>query len=315
MTTDPWAGFRAPVGARFEIWLLRRGAFSKLFFFLLVGIALRLIKGDQMEFSFRLRTISWSALPDLKAIGVNLAMVAVLAFIGLVISARETRALQNVRDRQGAKVLNAVLSQDPPRYYLYLRPFFLTRRMNLSNPKHGTLPMQVSYYSETKTTDLETMLERAVHQSGFLVALGQPGEMIGAGRIAVAKEEWKGRFESLARAAACIFVIPSHTTGTKWEVEWLRENAFLAKCVFIMPPRIKEKIVWRKRKLVKITVDMKTLWNKAASVLAESGLFLPAYSEAGLVFTLSDAGVVRTSAGIGDTARLRANMVKIGASL
>jgi hypothetical protein len=87
--------------------------------------------------------------------------------------------------------------------------------------------------------------------------------------------------------------------------------------VFIMPPKInaREKIEWRKRKLVRVTVDMKMQWEKAASALAESDFHLPAYSEAGLLFTLNDAGAVRTTAEIGDAARLRANMAKIGAIL
>jgi hypothetical protein len=210
-----------------------------------------------------------------------------------------------------------VLHQNAPRYFLYLRPFFLTRRMDLANPKRGSSPMLVSYHRETETTDLETMLERAVRKSGPLIALGQPGEIIGAGRLSVPDEDWKLPFEALARAAVCIFVIPSQRTGTAWEIKWLRDNTYLAKCVFIMPPRIKtkEKINWRKRKLVRITVDMKTLWTEAARILGDSGIHLPTYSEAGLLFMLDDSGAVKASAEIGDGVRLAANMAKIGAPL
>jgi hypothetical protein len=177
--------------------------------------------------------------------------------------------------------------------------------------------MQVSYYNQSETTDLETMLERAVHQSGILVALGQPGEMIGAGRVAVAEEEWKDRFAALARYAACIFVIPSHRTGTAWEIQWLHQNDLLAKCVFVMPPKVKprEKIVWRKRKLIRYTVDMKSLWSQAAGILAKSDLVLPPYSDTGLVFTISEHGAIGMTAKIGDGAQLRASLAKIGANL
>jgi hypothetical protein len=141
--------------------------------------------------------------------------------------------------------------------------------------------------------------------------------MIGAGRLVVPEEEWKPPFEALARAASCIFVIPSHTTGTTWEIKWLRDNAYLTKCVFIMPPKIKtrERIEWRKRRLVRVTVDMKSLWKNAASVLADSEIHLPAYAEAGLLFTLNDSGAVRTSAAIGNRAWLQANMANTGAIL
>jgi len=84
-----------------------------------------------------------------------------------------------------------------------------------------------------------------------------------------------------------------------------------------MPPKIKtrERIEWRKRRLVRVTVDMKSLWKNAASVLADSEIHLPAYSEAGLLFTLDDSGAVRTSAAIGNRAWLQANMATTGAIL
>lgn len=84
-----------------------------------------------------------------------------------------------------------------------------------------------------------------------------------------------------------------------------------------MPPKIKprEEFVWKKRKLIRYTVDMKSLWNQAAGVLATGGLMLPPYSDAGLVFTYSDDMAVRITAKIGDGARLRTALTKVGASL
>jgi hypothetical protein len=318
MATGLESELRWPLHKRFWVWLLRCGAFSKSVFLVAAGIFYQtFVQRDQVQIPIGGRTIYRDVPLNLADVGLAIAIMLVLLVIGVFISVRETRSAQKARDREGSEILEAVLSKNAPRYYLYLRPFFLTRHMDLMNPKRGNLPTMVSHYSERETTDLETMLERAVRKSGPLIALGQPGEMIGAGRLAVPDAEWKLPFEALARRAVCIFVIPSHTTGTTWEVKWLRDNAYLAKCVFIMPPKIKtrEKIELRKRKLVRITVDMNILWEKAASVLAESDFHLPAYSEAGLLFTLNDAGAVRTRAEIGDAARLRTNMAKIGAIL
>jgi hypothetical protein len=312
--TDPWSRFRGPLSARLKVWALRCGAFSAVFFVGAAGIVLQFVLGRQMEFHFRQTTFYWT---DYRDLAPSLVVACVLASIGVVISYRERRASQRIRDRQGAEVLQAVRSNNPPRYYLYLRPFFLTNRMNVLNPQHGDWPMQVSYFGETKATDIETLLERAVHKSGVLVALGQPGEMIGAGRVLVAEEEWKEQFEVLARNAEGIFVIPSHRTGTAWEIGWLHENHLLGKCIFVMPPKIKprEKFDWKKRKLIRYTVDMKSLWNQAAGVLATGGLMLPPYSDAGLIFTCSDGLAVGMTAKIGDGTRLRTALTKVGASL
>jgi len=280
MATGSVSEFRWPLYQRFWVWLLSRGAFSKALFLMAAGICYQtFLLRDQIQIHIGSRIIYRDAPLSLGDVGPAITMMLVIAVIGGFISVRETRSVQKARDRKGAELLNAVLSQNAPHYFLYLRPFFLTRRMDLANPKHGRWPMLVSFYSERNTTDLETMLERAVRKSGPLIALGQPGEMIGAGRLVVPEEEWKPPFEALARAASGIFVIPSHTTGTAWEIKWLRDNAYLTKCVFIMPPKIKtrERIEWRKRRLVRVTVDMKSLWKNAASVLADSEIHLPAY--------------------------------------
>jgi hypothetical protein len=84
-----------------------------------------------------------------------------------------------------------------------------------------------------------------------------------------------------------------------------------------MPPKIKprEKFVWKKLKLIRYTLDMKSLWNQAAGVLATGGLMLPPYSDAGLVFTYSEDMVVGMTAKIGDGDQLRTTLAKVGASL
>jgi hypothetical protein len=292
MSKDPEWELRWPLHKRFWVWLLRCGAFSKPLFFIAAFIVYYVFVHElPPSFGF-------------GDVGLAVGVMVVFVVIGRRISVHETRSVQRARDRKAAEILEAALNKKLSRYYLYLRPFFLTGYLDLTNPEHQGLPFAVSHYSEAKTTDLETLLERAVRKSGPLVALGQPGEMIGAGRLAVPEEVWKARFVALARRASCIFVIPSHTTGTTWEIRWLQDNGHLAKCAFIMPP------------FVRIAgIDMKFLWELAASVLAESNLHLPAYSAPGLVFTLNDAGTVRTRAEIGNAARLRTKLAKIGAML
>lgn len=308
--------WRLPPRKRLWFWLLSIGAFSKPFFLVAAGVFFQtFVHTEQVQVPIGGRLVSRDVPLTLSQAVIGLVIALLVAAIGAVIHFYETRSLQKARDRNGLAILQAVLGGNAPRYFLYLRPFFLTRHMDLANPKHGKLPTMVSFYSEGKTTDVEIMLERAVRKSGPLIALGQPGETIGAGRIAMTEEEWKPTFEALARRAACIFIVPSERTGTRWEIAWLRDGAYLAKAIFIMPPKLTEKTELRRGKLTRIRVDMESLWRQAAGVLSKEGIHLPPYSKSGLLFKLDNAGAMLPTAEIGDGAGLRASLAKIGVDL
>jgi hypothetical protein len=305
-----------PPQRRLWPWLLSKGAFSKPFFLVAAAVFFQtFVHTEQVQIPIGNRILTRDVPPSLGQATTGLVIALLIAALGAVIHFYEVRSLQRGRDRNGLAILQAVLGEDAPHYFLYLRPFFLTRRMDLANANHGTLPTMVRFYSEGKREDLETMLERAVRKSGPLIALGQPGEMIGAGRLAVAEEEWKSRFEVLARKAACIFIVPSERTGTRSEIEWLRDNGYLSKAVFIMPPKLTEKIEWRRGKLSRIRVDMESLWKRAAARLAQDAIHLPLYSKSGLLFKLDEAGGIRATSEFGDGGRLRAGLAKIAVDL
>lgn len=305
-----------PPQRRLWFWLLSKGAFSKPIFFVAAAVFFQtFVHTEQIQIPIGNRVVTRDVPLSLGQAITGLVIALLIAALGAVIHIRETRSLQRARDRNGLAILQAVLGECAPRYFLYLRPFFLTRRMDLANPKHRKLPTMVRFYSEGKTEDLETMLERAVRKSGPLIALGQPGEMIGAGRLAVPDEEWKSRFEVLAGRARCIFIVPSERTGTRSEIAWLRDNGHLSKAVFIMPPKLIEKTEWRHGKLRRIRVDMESLWKQAAVGLAKEAIHLPSYSRSGLLFKLDEAGVIQATAEFGDGGELRAGLAKIAVDL
>jgi hypothetical protein len=290
--------WRGPLYERAWYWMLGRGYFSKPFFLFAACIFYKVFINENR---YQVGNIvvyqhDWS----FSTLAIGLGSFAVVTVIGGLIHLGEAKYVQRARDRKAAEMSEAVMTGHAPPYFLYLRPFFLTRRMDLANPKHAQIPTTVNFYSEGKKIDLETMLERAVRKYGILLALGQPGEMLGAGRLAVDDKEWKERFEALAVAAECIFVIPSHTTGCKWEIEWLRGHAYLSRSVFIMPP-----------KLDRQKVDIEQRWRQAASALVGSGINLPIYNPSGLLFTLNPAGSVAAVREIGNTAHLRAKVAEI----
>jgi hypothetical protein len=71
-----------------------------------------------------------------------------------------------------------------------------------------------------------------------LVGLGRPGEAIGAGRYMTDDVDWQSVFEPLASAASGIIVVPSLTSGTRWEIEWIVQNKMLNKTLFIYPQHV-----------------------------------------------------------------------------
>lgn len=295
------ANWRDPLYKRLWYGALVRGYLSKPFLFLAgAGFYAAFVQEKRYQVgSIVAYRHDWS----FSSLAVGLMLIVVFGFVGLLVRAAETGAVQRARDRKAAEIMEAVLAHAGPRYLLYLRPFFLTRRMNLKNPKHGSFPTMVTYYSEGKKLDFETMLERAARKLGPLLALGQPGEMIGAGRLAVDDEHWKARFEALALSADCIFVIPSNTTGCTWEIAWLREHAFLSKVVFIMPPQLDKKI------------NIERCWKQTEAALAGSGIHLPVYHRSGLLFTLHATGSVAAIREIGDGAQLRVKLAEMHAMI
>jgi len=136
------------------------------------------------------------------------------------------RLIQQDRDRlagQVSKYLNAEdvsRSELPSEFGLYLRAFMTTDKLHL------------------KGFDLETLLAYSIAPTLPLVALGKPGEHLGAGRILTSNEGWQEEILHLMEAARLILIIPSHRAGTLWEIGTLRNKGFFEKTIFIMPPEL-----------------------------------------------------------------------------
>jgi hypothetical protein len=97
----------------------------------------------------------------------------------------------------------------------------------MPNPKRAL--SNVFYFAEPGTLDLETILEEIVPKDVLFSALGQPGEHLGAARIASDEDSWKEQFAWLANSAEVIFLIPSDHRGTFYEIEQVRLSRHLGK--------------------------------------------------------------------------------------
>jgi len=181
---------------------------------------------------------------------------------------------QTLRDRQAARINELTLAGKSPPFALYLRAFETT----------GKMQQEVGHYTmfggPRLSRDLETALAEAMANSYPMVALGEPGEHFGAGRINTSDKTWRADLERLARVASILVVVPSDRPGTAWELEHLLQWGLLSKCVFFQPPRSQDTVL-----------DA----NRWAEITAVKPLRIPPYEPDGQVFWLTDEGTLHRS--------------------
>ena len=195
-----------------------------------------------------------------------------MAIEGMTIVAAEDQ--QRARDEATARVYKNVLSgsREPiqGQIFLYLRPFAITGQFGVSDGKildaaDGTAireerDAQTQQWRRTEmpmfsfgvgvgegpslfeqNAELESLIERALRDAGTFLALGRPGEAIGAGRLPTAEGNWRHSVGLLMDASTMCMVVPSAHLGTLWEIKELVERGHLSKCCIFMPPTIDKK--------------------------------------------------------------------------
>jgi hypothetical protein len=189
---------------------------------------------------------------------------------GMTICASELAQLR--RDRRTAALFRAIRNQrrsehPEERIILYLRPFAITGLMKVEDGRFLEAADQAAISDEhdSKTqqwrqttvplgslnidvreavslfeqgSELEATIEQAMSGAGHFIALGQPGEAIGAGRLPSLESEWREACQVMIEAATLCIVVPSANAGTRWEIEYLADNELLDKCCVFMPPAV-----------------------------------------------------------------------------
>ncbi len=213
----------------------------------------------------------------------TIGVVAALIAAGRMLSWASRRWNQRRRDKKAAQLLRRITdgskSGKASAYALFLRPFSTTSRLTIANPSRRWLPLLPGYFSHESTLEFETLLSEALAPDLPLIALGRPGEHIGAGRIETPDDEWRRIFERLVEHATWVVMIPYDQGETRWEVDWLTSRGYLAKVVWMMPPKLKSS-----------RIDMQSYWDQVRQGLRSSGLGLPVYTPAGQFFRLGRTG-------------------------
>lgn len=220
---------------------------------------------------------------DKYGLALTIGTVAAATAAGGILSWCSRRWNQRRRDRRADRLLKQIVdagkSGKHPDYVLFLRPFSTTGRLTVANPSRRWLPLLPRYFSHQNTLEFETLLSEAIAPGMPLIALGRPGEHIGAGRVAISDEKWKEAFQLLVQHASWIVLIPNDQGETRWEVEWLASNGYFNKVVMLMPPKLKSS-----------EIDIDSYWDQVRQGLKAAGIELPAYKPAGQFFRMRESG-------------------------
>lgn len=195
---------------------------------------------------------------------------------------KRIRLRQKEYDDRGQEVLRD-LRGDPeasvPKFYLYLRAFETTGKLHV--PLYLRVRRKCVWVAQRLVTDdLESYASLAVGSVAPLIALGKPGEAIGAGRILTDEESWQQDIITLMKRSTGVLLVPSDRPGTIWEMDTLKREGLLSKVVFIMPP------------LTKGNYDTGVRWNAAREAMAMHGVEVPEHQDRGMLFRVDLDGKV-----------------------
>lgn len=241
-------------------------------------------RGTATTFWMALSFLSVGILQGAFKVPIERAILAGVPFVYMAGRALKRRAAkdQRRRDVDAACLLDQIDRGESTRFSLYLRTFAVTGALPTGRV-FKSFPLSVG-----PLLDFETALEKAVCEDAPLVALGRPGEHVGAGRISTDDSAWQEDLLRLANASAAIFVIPSSRAGTAWEIETIVASELWKKSIFLMPPRL--------------TRELAKTWDADRKHLAKIGITIPKYVTDGMLFTLDRRGQVNGRVDLRDKA-------------
>lgn len=189
--------------------------------------------------------------------------------------------------RRGRRVhmpaLEDVLRDDPRPPVLYLRAFNQESQFFIIGTKAEYGRWGKSFHAVLSREDQkigitveEYLADEITTRIGPFVALGSPEDYLappGALRVYAKDDDWKQRFDELARKAACVIVEVSKSDNLRWEFEHLR-GAGLQEKLFVLtrPSTEGSKVGWAFWGLLWRLKGIRTMsWQEFSTDLAQLG--------------------------------------------
>jgi len=239
--------------------------------------------------------MDWPVHPIIGAGVVALILMLATGASGKFFERRHKRSNQLKRDRRAQLIFEQACQGRVGDYSLYLRSFTTTGQMPAEDTSSILQPGFDPRHMESAVVDLETVFAQVLESSAPLVALGRPGEQIGAGRLKTEDDRWKNDLKVLADSALLLLVLPSPGESLQWEIEWIRHHGHLKKSLFVMPPKKPWFVTLPGRSR---PFAWGEIWQTLSERLGKSGITLPAYEKRGLIFFLGEDGAVSAKASL-----------------
>jgi hypothetical protein len=118
---------------------------------------------------------------------------------------RAEKHAQRPRDDHALRLLNAAKVGEVVEFAIFLRAFSATGKVRLRMPSHNGEHNLAHYHFEQTLINAFSMP---------LIALGKPGEVIGAGRVLTDESSWQNIVLELMHIASIIICIPSMRAGS-----------------------------------------------------------------------------------------------------
>ena len=166
----------------------------------------------------------------------------------------------SLQKRRRAKSADEVLALDERQPVLFLRSFSAEARTAVPLPSGGLRPP----WSRDRTWE-ELLVEPFTRQLGPVIALGSPEDylpQLGSARTYPRDSDWFYAFQSFARRAACILILPGVSGGLLRELRWIRDNLEPARVYLLNPARASS-------------------WSDFAATMRDAGFEMPARAPLG----------------------------------
>ena len=193
---------------------------------------------------------------------------------------------QRGRDLRAANIFDTLKAGSAvDDFVLYLRPFASTDQISETHanvvPIRGGVGAPTAHLVGEDRLEFEAVIETALGKFGPLIALGEPMEHMGAGRIKVTDETWQEAVRLLLDKARLVVLLPSSREGTLWEVDQILASDVKAKTLVIDPPN---------ELGGQGDYDPAQEWGHVRSAFEKHGVQLPEDDPLGLIVRLSDVG-------------------------
>lgn len=218
--------------------------------------------------------LPWLGLPLVLIIGRNCAALFYRA--GL-------KRRQIKRDIKAALLLGRLRQGHEEPFSLYLRSFSQEEKLKRKKGIWWYILLEGDLFGIDRET-LDMVMSAEVNTSYPMIALGRPGERLGAGRLPSTDADWEALVLLLMKQAKIIFIVPGTSKGVIKEIEHLKN--YFEKTIYIMPP---PKYYYGDAE------GAEQHWHETRQTLTPHNVSLPAYSKKGALFMLDEQGHVAKS--------------------